>query len=306
MITNLSPQEARALVDSKAVSVVDVREPHEWESGHVPGAQLVSLGVLKADWGAAAIPDAVLFVCARGGRSQIAAELAERRGLGKVYNLLGGTAAWTAAGLPVEYPPAAVPASKTPEFQAETDPELTAVVGLNLKELRAKRHLTLDLLAGLSGVGRQTLGQIEIGRARLSVSTLRKLARALEVPFSALLTLPASGGATRVFRTTTAQRIFSVDGRFSSRTVFSADENLGVEFYELWLAPRGREDAEGHAPGTRENLVVTSGRLVLAIGQERFELSRGDGVTFIADAPHSYINPGAEECWLSLVMTYAT
>lgn len=307
MVTNLSPQDARALVDSKTVTVVDVREPHEWATGHIPGARLVSLGDLKANWDAAAVPDSVLFVCARGGRGQIAAELAEKRGLGKIYNLEGGTAAWVAAGLPVEQPPAAEVAPKTPEPEvgAESDPELSALVSQNLKELRSKRHLTLDLLAGLSGVGRQTLGQIEIGRSTPSVGTLWKIARALEVPFSALLARPGSG-ATRVFRTATAQRIPSVDGRFSSRALFSADDKGGVEFYELWLAAHGREDAEAHAPGTRENLVVTSGRLVLEIGRDRYELAKGDAITFVADAPHSYINPAGEECWMNLVMTYAT
>jgi len=78
-----------------------------------------------------------------------------------------------------------------------------------------------------------------------------------------------------------------------------------VELYELFLAAHGREDAEAHAPGTRENLVVTAGRLVLDIGEETFELAKGDAIEFVADVPHSYVNPGSEDCWMNLVMTYA-
>ena len=108
----------------------------------------------------------------------------------------------------------------------------------------------------------------------------------------------------RIFRASNAKRIVGADGRFSSRALFSPDDKGAFELYELWLAGHGREDAEAHAPGTRENLVVTSGRLVLEIGKERHELAKGDAIAFTADVPHAYINPGSEECWMNLVMTY--
>jgi quercetin dioxygenase-like cupin family protein len=50
---------------------------------------------------------------------------------------------------------------------------------------------------------------------------------------------------------------------------------------------------------------VTSGQLEIEIGGQRHELSRGDAVVFVADVPHSYVNPSKEECWMYLVMTYA-
>jgi quercetin dioxygenase-like cupin family protein len=50
---------------------------------------------------------------------------------------------------------------------------------------------------------------------------------------------------------------------------------------------------------------VVSGRLELVVGGEQYELSRGDAIVFTADVPHSYVNPGSEECRMYLVMTYA-
>src|SRR5262249_43663480 len=157
------------------VDVVDVRESHEWMTGHVPGARLVPLGRLSADPDGAHLGTKVLFVCERGGRSMKAAQLAAARGLGEGYSLDGGTVAWRAAGLPVEGPE---------HLPAEEDasPELDGVVGSNVKELRTRRGYTLDVLAGLSGVGRQTLGQIELGRTVPSLGTLWKIARAFDVP----------------------------------------------------------------------------------------------------------------------------
>ena len=72
----------------------------------------------------------------------------------------------------------------------------------------------------------------------------------------------------------------------------------------MWLAGHGREDAEGHSAGTRENLVVLLGWLVLDIGEETFELGKGGAVVFGDDIAHAYVNPGSEECIMNLVMTY--
>ena len=239
----------------------------------------------------------VLFVCERGGRSLQAAELAQARGVAEPYSLDEGTAGWRAAGLPIVQPAA-------PPAEEGAAPELDAVVGSNVKELRTQRGYSLDVLAGLSGVGRQTLGQIELGRTVPSLGTLWKIARAFDVPFAALLARPGTT-ETRVFRHASAKRIVGADGRFSTRALFSPDDKHSFEFYELWLAGHGREDAEPHAPGTRENLVVNAGRLVLEIGGERHELARGDAIEFTADVPHAYVNPASEECWANLVMTYS-
>jgi rhodanese-related sulfurtransferase/transcriptional regulator with XRE-family HTH domain len=316
----MSPREAEALIAAGDLDIVDVREPHEWARGHLPGARLVPLDQLRADPDAAKLGTKVLFVCASGGRSLTAAKLADARGVADVISLDGGTSGWLAEGLPISQavhsevpepaaPPAQAKASAEPAAPAgaaaeEGDAELDAVVGRNVKDLRTARGLTLDLLAGLSGVGRQALGQIEIGRTVPSVGTLWKIARAFDVPFSALLARP-SPRTTTVFRSTTAKRLVSADGRFSSRALYAAGDGGKVELYELFLAGHAREDAEAHAPGTRENLVVTAGRLQLDVGAETFELAKGDAIAFTADVPHAYINPGSEECWMNLVMTYA-
>lgn len=79
--------------------VVDVREPSEWSTGHVPGARLVPLRDLRERPKAALPRDGVIFVCAAGVRSATAARLAVENGLSRVYNLNGGTRGWVRAGL---------------------------------------------------------------------------------------------------------------------------------------------------------------------------------------------------------------
>lgn len=296
MIRKVAAQDAQALIKKGGIDVVDVREPSEWAEGHVPGARLVPLGKFKDDPKAAKLGKKVLFVCESGARSMKAAEIAAANGAKNVMSLDGGTAGWKSAGLPIETP-------DTPPAEEGANPEIDAVVAANFKALREKSGWSLDTLAGVSGVARHTLGQIELGRATPSLGTLWKIAGAFEVPFAALLARPRSS-ETRIFRAANAKRIADADGRFSSRALFTPEEKGVFELYELWLAGHGREDAEPHAAGTRENLVVTSGRLVLEIGKERFELARGDAIEFTADVPHAYVNPAGEECWVCLVMTY--
>lgn len=91
--------KAQELIARGEVDVIDVREPHEWSTGHLAGARLVPLAQFRANPKGALTRDAVLFVCAAGARSETAARLAKMHGLTTVYNLRGGTRGWAKAGL---------------------------------------------------------------------------------------------------------------------------------------------------------------------------------------------------------------
>ncbi len=110
MVVNVTPQRAWELISKGEVEVVDVRDPAEWEQGHVPGARLMPLAVVRstlrtATSGRQSLPESgVLFVCAGGVRSQTAARVAMDHGIQNVYSVIGGTASWIKAGLPLAMP----------------------------------------------------------------------------------------------------------------------------------------------------------------------------------------------------------
>lgn len=182
-------------------------------------------------------------------------------------------------------------------------PDLTPIVGSNLRRLRTKRGLSLERLARASGVSRAMLGQIELGKSTPTINVVWKVARALGVPFSALITDPGAGRPT-VMRASTARVLKSRDGAFVSRALFPFDEPRDVEFYELSLAPASVERADAHPPGTRENLVVVEGLLGMVIGGSRHRVGAGDAILFEADVPHEYWNDGDGTLRMYLVMTY--
>src|SRR5262249_22078859 len=103
VVQSITPQQARDLIATGGLDVVDVREPNEWSSGHLEGSRLVPLRQLKASPKEALQRDGVIFVCAAGVRSQTAAKLAVANGLRQVYNLSGGTQSWVRAGLPLAH-----------------------------------------------------------------------------------------------------------------------------------------------------------------------------------------------------------
>jgi transcriptional regulator with XRE-family HTH domain len=183
--------------------------------------------------------------------------------------------------------------------------ELGLIIGAALKRLRTKRGLSLEALARLAGVSRAMIGQIEGGRSMPTIGLLWKIARALEVPFSAL-TGSGGGGGMAVMRADRSKVLTSQDGGFASRALFPYDSERRVEFYELTMAPGALELAEPHAPGTTENLTVAQGRVEIASGGETSLLDQGDSVYFQADVPHSYRNIGPDKAIMFLVMTYTT
>jgi transcriptional regulator with XRE-family HTH domain len=182
--------------------------------------------------------------------------------------------------------------------------DLPAIVGKNLRRLRIRQGHSLERLAKHSGVSRAMLGQIETGKSAPTIGLLWKVATALGVPFANLIATDEPHHA-QVFRRTNAKLLSSSQGQFTSRALFPYDSERQVEFYELRLAPLHREDAEAHASGTRENLVVAKGAVEVTAGSERpVILTEGDAILFEADVPHSYRNLGTEEAVLFLVMTY--
>jgi transcriptional regulator with XRE-family HTH domain len=184
-------------------------------------------------------------------------------------------------------------------------PDLAPVVGANLRRLRGERGLSLEGLAKLSGVSRAMLGQMELGHSAPTINVLWKIARALDLPFSALIAAPRTSGGTRVLHAAKTKRLTSHDGAFSSRALFPYDEPRRVEFYELMLTQGSTENADPHPPGTRENLVVTRGAVEITIGAEVHALATGDAILFEADKAHSYRNTGEGDATMYLVMTYA-
>src|SRR4051812_13520503 len=97
----LPPETVASLMAEGAIQLVDVREDHEREAGHVGGSRHVPLAELTATAPSIDPERPVVFVCRVGSRSSMAAWSFARAGY-DAHNLDGGMLAWAASGLPLE------------------------------------------------------------------------------------------------------------------------------------------------------------------------------------------------------------
>jgi rhodanese-related sulfurtransferase len=98
--TELEPERvAEALAEGW--QVIDVREPYEWQAGHIAGTRHVELSRLAAEASTLDRERPVIFTCRVGNRSAMATDAFRASGL-RAYNLRGGITEWVRRGLPIE------------------------------------------------------------------------------------------------------------------------------------------------------------------------------------------------------------
>jgi transcriptional regulator with XRE-family HTH domain len=171
--------------------------------------------------------------------------------------------------------------------------DLARRIAGNVRAHRQNRNMSLDDLASASGVSRAALSQIETNKTNPTLGVVWKIAVGFGIPFSELL--GEDKVSASILRRTDAQILRSTDGKFESRPLTPAGSSPLVEAYELRLLARAVHASEAHAPGTREIVIVLNGSMRVRVGDEVHELAAGDSISFAADRPHSYENPGSSE-----------
>ncbi len=96
-IKKLTPREAKKILDNDpkgTFQLLDVRQPREYESEHIPGAKLIPLGELEHRYKELDNNQGIISYCRTGHRSMAASTLLCSHGFENVYNLNGGIRAW--------------------------------------------------------------------------------------------------------------------------------------------------------------------------------------------------------------------
>ena len=159
--------------------------------------------------------------------------------------------------------------------------------------LREAMDLSLRDLAERSGVSAPMLSQVERGETSPTLQVAARIAAGLELRLSQLLRLDEEGTVTVVRRE--ERRRGGADGH-GYEILTPPLPGLRAEVSRHTLAPGaatgGRGDPPMHEPGSRETAVVEQGEVTLVCDGERHDLRQGDCVTFDADLPHHFENPG--------------
>jgi transcriptional regulator with XRE-family HTH domain len=177
--------------------------------------------------------------------------------------------------------PAASPAAEETLLPVS---EIVESVAINVRRIRQARGLSQSEVARLAGVAKSTLSQLEVGQGNPTIETLFALAKVYGVPLGSLVQHTAV--TLDVSRHSGRPTIVGAAVDMSLTATYTA----GPVLYETYLmhVRQARQEADPHALGVEERILVTEGRLLTGPISAPVELSAGDQVFFSADRPHLY------------------
>jgi transcriptional regulator with XRE-family HTH domain len=182
--------------------------------------------------------------------------------------------------------------------------EPLAAIGPRVKALREAMDLSLRDLAVRSGVSAPMLSQVERGETSPTLQVAARIAAGLELRLSQLLRLD-EGGSVTIVHAGDGRRGGADGHRYEilSPPLPGLRAELSRHRLAAGAATGGPGDPPMHEPGSRETAVIEAGTVELHVDGQRHRLTAGDTVTFDADLPHHFENPGKEEAVLLAVVS---
>lgn len=177
-------------------------------------------------------------------------------------------------------------------------------IGRRVKAHRKRAELSLDQLAGLSGVSKAMLSQVEQNKANPTVAVVHRIAEALNTGITDLVGNGPPKRRFQIIRRDDARYLFTSNERCVVRTLSPLALEKDIEFYQIDLQPAGSLDSESHFHNTEEFLTVAKGRVTLKSALQCETLSVGDSAHYSADVNHSISNAGRATARVFLVVKY--
>lgn len=166
---------------------------------------------------------------------------------------------------------------------------MLAHVAGNLKRLRAAAGLSQQALAERSGISRRMIAGVETGEANISLSSLDRIAAALDVRFVDLVRDPARVSLDDIravtWRGTRPESLAVLLG--------SVPAEREAQMWVWTLAPGERYQAEPDPLGWHEMIFVIDGVLRLDLSGETRDYPGGSHVIFPTAQPYAYSNSGS-------------
>lgn len=163
-------------------------------------------------------------------------------------------------------------------------------IGKNLRAIRQLRGLSMSTLAAASSVSKAMISKIERGDGGVSASTLGKLAEALEVGISDLLSKDEINSI--VYSPLDSQPVLhDSERKFLRRALSPIFPGRGIDVVHNELGPGGSTGVyPPHKKGVHEYIVVLSGSLTIRLNERKITMSVGDSLFFDADCAHEMAN----------------
>ncbi len=175
------------------------------------------------------------------------------------------------------------------------------VIGAKIRRVRHERGLTLDTVAGRTGLTAAMVSMVELGRVAPSFGTLIAIASALNIHMSDLFYVPETAVREPVRRKADQVTFESAAGVL--RRLVQIDDSRGLEFVVNEYGPRTSNAATALRHAGYEYGVLLDGSLVVELDGEPYELKPGDSISYASTTPHRIVNDGAKTAravWVKL------
>ena len=163
-------------------------------------------------------------------------------------------------------------------------------IGSRLGDLRKRKKMTLDQLSSKSGVSKSILSQIERNISNPTVSTMMRIADALEETLSGFFMNIDEGKSSPIETSKETPNISSKDG-LCELSILGAGETVSwLQWYVLTMKPKGQLPSRSHGSNTFENITVISGEVVVYLKKQSETLKAGDTFRFPTNQEHTLMN----------------
>jgi transcriptional regulator with XRE-family HTH domain len=163
---------------------------------------------------------------------------------------------------------------------------LRAAFAAALRRERDLAGLSASELARRAGLAKSTLSQLEAGRGNPGIETLWALANALAIPVGRLLEAPRP--EVELIRAGEGEGLRSDHADYVARLLSAAPAAGRRDIYMIEAEPGEPHRSAPHASGTREHVVLLSGRARIGPRGSEAELSAGDYIAYPADVAHAF------------------
>ena len=162
--------------------------------------------------------------------------------------------------------------------------EMTRIIGINLKRARLRRGFSLDEVSSRSNVSKSMLSDIERGRKCPTMAVLYKICGGIHVSLPSLLQFP-----DKFVEVIKKQELVPHKG-IELQHMFEYDLNTSMEIHKFKIAPNTEVKADAHGEKVWEYIMVAEGVFTLVLGDDEYEVEKGEAIRFLSNRKHIYAN----------------
>ena len=180
-------------------------------------------------------------------------------------------------------------------------------VGIIINKLRKEKRMTLLDLSRKSGVALATLSRIENGRMTGTLDSHMNIANALEIPLPDLYTnLAYLKKQVEVKTKKTTADVFIHNKNVASEMLISKVTNKKMLPLLIKLNKGGATRKEEAKIGVEKFIYLLEGKIEAIVGEEKYNVAKGDTLYFESSLPHYFKNIGPGEAHLICVISPPT